>query len=197
MCQRSNHLCSVPVGAGGLFTCPAVIFPDGTYLMDSKAIAPAIEKRYPSPALRLESPIDEKARDAVIRAMTELRPVYVTQVPKKFLSDASVPFFRESRAKDVGKSLDEWEVENPKDEAFTKASPALKDLAALLAQDTKGPFLEGEQVIYMDFIVTGVLIFFRRMGDDIWRDFLKATGNPEVYERYLEAMSPWTKRDSH
>ena len=191
------RMSSVKPGPDGLYTCPTVIFPDGTYVMDSKVIAPEIEKRYPSPTLKLESPMDARVRDAVIRFMTELRPVYVTQVPKKFLSEASVPFFRTSRAKDLGMSLEQLEADNPKEAVFEKASPALKDLAHILKENSGGPFLEGEQVVYMDFILTGAILFFQDMGSDIFDDFLQSSGDPETYKKYLDAMSPWTKRNDY
>ena len=172
------------------------MLPDGTYIRDSKAIAPIIEAKYPSPPLRLDSPLKERMMSLVIKFVTELQPVYVTQAPKKYLSDASIPFFKETRARDFGKPLEQIEAENPRDVAFAKAAPAFHEFTALLAE-AGGPFLEGKEVIYLDLVWAGFLLFFKGMGDEIYEPFLEASGDRKVHERFLDAMSPWTQRNDH
>jgi glutathione S-transferase len=186
--------CSVKPDAQGSYTVPTIRFPDGSYLMDSRAIAAAIEERYPSPPIELKPPVEEKVRPDFIEAFTELQPVYVTTVYRRLINEASKPYFRETREAVFGKTLEQVEEENPAEAAFEKARPGLTRLTEHLKRNG-GPFFEGEKVTFFDIVYAGMLLFFKDMGDDIWGLLLKSTGEGEVHEKFLEAMSPWTKKN--
>lgn len=183
--------------ADGDYTCPTIIWPDGTYLMDSKAIAPAIEEKYPTPPMPINAPVHPRFIAPLRRAMTELRPVFVAQVPKKILGERSLPYFIETREKSLGMTLEKLEDDNPIIECFKKASPALHEIAEILKEDASGPFLQGSRVVYSDIVLASSLLFFKSMGTEIFEELLKSTGDRGVFEKFLEAMSPWTDRNDH
>jgi glutathione S-transferase len=165
--------------------------------MDSKAIALAIEEKYPTPPMPINAPVHPRFIASLRRAMTELRPVFITQVPKNVIGEASVPYFRETREKNVGMTLEKLENDNPVPECFRKASPALQEVTELLKEDTSGPFLQGSQVVYSDIVLASMLLFFQSMGEDVFEELLKSTGDREVFEKFLEVMRPWTERNDH
>ncbi|KAI8628957.1 thioredoxin-like protein [Xylariaceae sp. FL1651] len=179
------------------FTIPTVIMPDGTYIMDSWKIAQALEEQYPSPSLHLDSPLRQKSLDILSEAQKCLRPIYMVQVPKRLLKEYNYAYWKETREKSAGMPLDQFEKEQGGEKAYNAAAPHLQKLTAMLKENNQGPFYMGETVSYTDFIHAGFLIFFRRIGDDAFQSLLKATGDPDVHLKLLEAVKPWSERDDH
>ncbi|CAH0026956.1 unnamed protein product [Clonostachys rhizophaga] len=179
--------------AGGIYTAPTIRLPDGTYIMDSKHISALLEEKYPEPSIHLDPKLYARLIEQLKGGMGSLTTVYVTQVPARLLSQRSVEFFKKTREEMLGMALEEYAKSIPRDEAFAKAVPYLRKITEML-QEKEGPFFKGEQVSYTDFVWAGVLLFFKVQGDETFEDFMESTGDRTVHEKFLEALSPWTKR---
>ncbi|KAI0970652.1 putative glutathione S-transferase [Xylaria arbuscula] len=180
------------------YTIPTAILPDGTYIMDSWNIAQAIEKIHPSPSLHLDSPLREKVETLLAEGREYLKPIYVPQVVKRLLKECNHEYWHETRSKVVGMPLDQFEREyGSDDKPYKGAAPHFQAVTAILKEDARGPFFMGSTVSYTDFIWAGFFIFCRRIGDDVFRSVLEATGDAEAHLKLLEALEPWSARDDH
>ncbi|RYP61802.1 hypothetical protein DL769_007555 [Monosporascus sp. CRB-8-3] len=180
-----------------LYTIPTVIMPNGDYIMDSFEIADALEKAFPAPSLHLDSPYVEKLKAVMVDMRGVLIGVFMPLVPERLLSEASKPYFYETREANIGMPLDRLARERGGDEAFKAAEPHLRKVTALLGENADGPFFMGKEVSFADFIWAGFLIFFRRVGDDVFQKLLDATGDRDLHLKLLEGVKPWSERDDH
>jgi glutathione S-transferase len=164
--------------------------------MDSRKIAERIDSEYPTPALALDSPYTDRLIQNLRAGMGPLRPIFVYLVLTRVLADGSVPFFTASREEEAGMPMEQYYREQGAG-AWDRSVGGFSGITALL-QEKAGPFLEGEGVCYADFILAGVLLFFRQLGDDVWAEVLKASGDKgQAFLAHLEAVGPWAGRDSH
>jgi glutathione S-transferase len=163
--------------------------------MDSRAIATALEAAHPSPSLHLDSPVLPRLERLLRSCMIALEPIYLVRVPKVILNDASVPYWRETRAQAVGMaSLDEYERAHADlGPRWEEAAPALRGVTELLGE-AEGPFFLGGTVSYADFVWGGFLIFMGRLGEDVLEEVLKRSGGREKHQALLEGLEPWVKR---
>ncbi|KAF7551241.1 hypothetical protein G7Z17_g5161 [Cylindrodendrum hubeiense] len=182
------------------FTCPTIRLADGeTYIMDSKKIAARLEADYPTPAIHLElkSPLFEQLIQNLRVAMTPLQPVYIYLVLTRLLSDKSTPFFSTTRTEDIGMSVEQYHQECDVEAAWEESGKGFSGVTAML-KASGGPFLRGQTVSYDDFICAGVLLFFKSLGDDVFVKLVKVSGDDgEAIKGLLEAVEPWSKRDSY
>ncbi|KAH7233709.1 hypothetical protein BKA59DRAFT_488502 [Fusarium tricinctum] len=192
--ERLNQHIS-PNEQGPEFTLPAVQMPNGTYMMDSYKIVDFIEEKYPEPSLHVGNPMQLRLRASMVGFMTQMVPIYVPGVAKKILGVKSIDFFLETREKDVGMPLYEYGEKNSPG-AYERAEPSAKEVTALLMENDSGPYFLGDTVSYTDFIWAGILLFFQRLGDDEYQKVLQTTGDPKVHEKFLEALKPWTQRNT-
>lgn len=177
-------------------TIPTVIFPDGTWVDESLDIAKKINDLYPEPKLALETPaFTSLASNILPGLMTSLRPIYMSLVPARLLNEASLPYWMETRSEIVGKSPDAV-TDADRDAAWKEVekSGVLAQVTDLLKANG-GPFFEGKEVSYVDFVWVGFLIFCRRL--DILDKALSLTGDESVHRKLLAAAEPWSKRDDH
>ncbi|KAI1497628.1 putative glutathione S-transferase [Biscogniauxia marginata] len=182
--------------AADLYTIPTVTLPDGTWVTDSQKIADTLEKQHPEPSLHLDSPLLPKVQDLVTKALIAIVPILVPRVPKYVLDEASKLYWYENREKTYG-PLDQLEAEKGGELALNAAAPHLRELTALLKENTDGPFFLGNTVSYADFVYAGFLICLNKLGDDTKEGLLNATGDAGVTLKLLEAVEPWAKRDDH
>ncbi|KAI0169884.1 putative glutathione S-transferase [Hypoxylon sp. FL1284] len=187
----------VPAPDDGIYTIPTVIMPDGTWLMDSWTIADALEEKYPEPSLRLSSPYIPRLRETLAKMMTPLRAIYIWKVYSLVLSEPSLGYFRSTREKATGMALEQLEENGGGAKAWEAARPHAEKVTELLKENSEGPFFEGKTAGMADFVWAGTLIFFSRMGDDVFGELLKSTGDGEFHKQFLEAVKPWTERDDH
>lgn len=179
------------------YTSPTICYTDGRCIMDSKAIAAAIEKDHPSPSLHLDSPYLRQVDDILgPRIMPALRGNYTPLVPKRLLNEASVEYFVRKREERVGMKLDELEKTEGGELGFAKAAPLLRQVTGWL-KENDGPFFMGTTVSYADFVWAGFLIFFRRIGSNDFSHLLEQTGDPSLHLNLLAAVEPWSRRDDH
>jgi len=182
--------------AEGAYTIPAIQLSDGTYNMDSKEIAYAISERFPLPHLPIDSPHLSALVPLIIAAMSPIPGAYLPLVPKRLLNPASQPYFYHTREKAIGMSLDQLATEKGGENAWKETEPALKQITELLAKEG-GPFFAGKEVCYADFVWAAILLWFKRMGDDVFGDLLKAAGDGRLHLKLLEAVRGWSERDSY
>ncbi|KAH7363320.1 hypothetical protein B0T11DRAFT_92724 [Plectosphaerella cucumerina] len=182
------------------WTLPTARFPqDGSYVMESRAIADEIEKRYPAPewpSLRLDDPAVERAKAHLRPTAGALMPVILPQVPRVILSEYSAEYFWRTRAEAFGMPLVEWAAKEGGEDgekAWERSRAGFAEVAEAL-RETEGPFYLGETVSYADFIFVGFLHFLKRAVGE--KDFERLKEWPEIIALY-EACGKWLERDSH
>ncbi|KEY66741.1 hypothetical protein S7711_06787 [Stachybotrys chartarum IBT 7711] len=186
----------VPPGADEKtpYTIPAVRFPDGTFAMDSKAIYPEIERRYPSPAYP-SVPSDDAATQQTYQftsaCLSALAPVVLPIIPRSILSEYSAEYFQRTRKQWFGMSLDELEAQKGGDDAWARSKESFGQAAALLKKNG-GPFLLGQQFSWADCIFAGFLHFLKRaVGPE---GFKRLEEWPEIIA-YYDACGKWLEKD--
>ncbi|KAI1464289.1 putative glutathione S-transferase [Daldinia caldariorum] len=180
-----------------VYTIPTIILPDGTWVTDSWTIAETLEKEYPEPTLHLDSPYLSQVKQLLAEVLTPLKGIYAPKVHDVLLNDASKEYFRTTREKAFGATLEEVAEKEGGEEAWKAAQPALEKATALLKENGDGPFFEGKTLGFADLAWASLLIFFQRMGDDVYQAALKHSGDASVHEKLLEAVKPWSERSDH
>ncbi|CAG9986548.1 unnamed protein product [Clonostachys byssicola] len=177
------------------YTLPTIhLLKDDTYIMDSLKIARHIEAIHPEPPLYLDSPLIDQLWQHLRGVLIAIQPIHIHLIATRLLSEKSTPYFFETREKDIGKSTAEWYREH-EGTAWEKSTPHFSAITALL-KETDGPFFMGGVVSYVDFIWAAVLLFFKTLGDDVFANVLKASGDDgESFKALLEAVQPWSARN--
>ncbi|RMD40240.1 hypothetical protein DV735_g4892, partial [Chaetothyriales sp. CBS 134920] len=171
------------------YTIPAIKFGDGSYLMDSSAIATEIEKRYPSPSVHLDSPLlpkVEQLRDAVGQAFAG---IFMPLTPERLLSEPAKAYWHKTREEWVGMPLSQFAAERGGQRAWDALQPHLQEATALLKADQSGPFFLGTEVSYADFVWAAFLIWLQRLGQDVWDKALETAGPDAMFKKDLTAGS--------
>jgi len=125
------------------YTLPTVKFPDGSYIMDSKAIAGAIEKLYPQPSFRLDSDSLPKVVELAGKLTSCIMFVWMPKVPEKLLLPRSKEYFERTRAETFGKPLSELEKEKGGEAQWELAKPRYAVLGEML-RENGGPYFLGK-----------------------------------------------------
>ena len=125
------------------YSVPTVKLPDGTIVMDSAKIAPALEKLKPEPSLHLDQELQGKLQAILMKAVGPLSAVFMPRLARDVIDEESVANFREVRQKRFGMSLEEVEQTRGGDMAWKAAEPSIMDLKAFLAEHKRdeGPFV--------------------------------------------------------
>ncbi|KAL9087609.1 MAG: hypothetical protein Q9165_006533 [Trypethelium subeluteriae] len=163
--------------------------------MDSRAIAAEIEKRYPTPALPIfSSPAQEKLGETITAAMQQsLAPELISRVPRTLLNPVSREYFERTRKERFGMPLEEVEKEKGGRKAWDAAHSKLEEAAAML-KEKGGPFLDGQQVSFADFLVVGYLRFIQILNQPLYNHLIQTY--PE-FGTLFEASKQWLERDDH
>lgn len=181
-----------------LYTIPTVKFPDGTYVMQSRAVAEVINERYPEPAIELKPACNDKLIQTMNKVMGPIQPIYFNLIPQRILNKASHEYWYATRTSYAGMPLEQFWNEQGGDVAWNASEPHIREITAMLKEKPEGPFFEGKTVTYADFYWTGFLIFLQRMGeDDVLGELLRRSGDEKVHLDHLKACEPWTKRNDH
>ncbi|KAL7948620.1 hypothetical protein V8C42DRAFT_351662 [Trichoderma barbatum] len=178
---------------GPKFTLPAIQMPDSSYVMDSYKIADLIEEKHPEPSLALNTSVQLKFRDMMVKFMGHLAPIYVPGVAQKILGEESLDFFLTTRREDFGMPLYDYGKQNSPG-AFERAEPSAREITALL-NETPGPYFLGDTVSYADFMWAAILLFFKCLGTEEYQEVLRRTGDAEAHTKFLDALSLWTERN--
>ena len=182
-------------GSDTPYTVPTILLPDGTYVMHSLKILEAINKRYPSPPLKYQTPRLDRFMKCVEQTMIAFRGIYVPGVANRLLGEGSLDFFHRTRERDIGMTLAEFEEKEGGEGAYEAMEQHLKQVTALLAEDGGGPFFEGKDVSQIDFVWIGILLFIQRMGEDVFDKVLRRSGDAKKHLDLLEAAKSWYEKD--
>ncbi|KAL8747284.1 MAG: hypothetical protein Q9190_000828 [Brigantiaea leucoxantha] len=185
-----------PNPPGSLFTycVPAIYLPDngGSYVMDSKKIAIALEEKYPDRPLHLDDPSLAKIEELLPALLRHTSNMTVPKTARNLLNDKSLPYFLDSREKIFGIPVSEMEKERGGEEAWAAAREAIRPIGAVV-KENGGPFVLGEgKVSYADFLIVAWLQFFRRMGEGV---FERVVEMEPALGRVYEASRGWMKKD--
>jgi glutathione S-transferase len=167
--------------------------------MNSLKIAEYFEEKHPSPSLHLDSPYIDKVVSHLSELMqlgTGLRGAFLGRVPDRLLSDKSIGYWHETRCKALGKPVNELTEDEQGEKAWANSAQNIQAVTSLL-KENDGPFFMGETVSYADFYWAGFLLFWKRVGDDVFKKLLENSGDEQVHLNHLEAVEPWSKRDDH
>ncbi|KAI4256856.1 MAG: hypothetical protein L6R42_005991 [Xanthoria sp. 1 TBL-2021] len=185
------HLSSLgipPNAQGTPYTVPTIHLPPSDshskdeYIMDSKAIAIALEAKYPNPPLHLDVPQLARAEELWSQAIRALLGVFAPVVIRTMLTD---------RNKEYMEPKIDLESLVGGDEAWKGAKPVLQAIGVLL-KEKGGPFVLGETVSYVDFILVSGMHAFKRAGIfERWVEIEPACG------RLYDASKQWLERDDH
>jgi glutathione S-transferase len=176
------------------YSCPMVRLPNGTYVMDSRNIADALEKLQPEPSLRLDSDYVERVQKAILAIGAALTPIMIPRVPEMLLTPASAEYFLRTRKERFGMSLPELAAsEKAGEAAWEKAAPAIGELVGILRENEGGPFVLGEEASYADLIVAGYWAMAKKL--DRGDVFGRAMGLDEAFPKHWEACQEFLQRD--
>ncbi|KAJ0350455.1 hypothetical protein COL154_013259 [Colletotrichum chrysophilum] len=174
------------------YTCPTVQFPDGTYVMDSAKIAKRLEEEYPERPLDPKNDLAQAASQFQRKIWGPLQPVLMPEVYRTILGERSKPFFWDTRKKDLGgMTIYEFENDYGGEKAWEKVKLPLQEVSALLNK-TEGPFFQGSQVSYADFILVGFLEFVKKYA---FQHYQRIIGLSNGLDKLHEACLPWLERD--
>ncbi|KAI4113594.1 MAG: hypothetical protein LQ345_005459 [Seirophora villosa] len=182
-----------PSALPSAYTIPTVRYSDdGTYMMDSAAIAHALEKRHPSPPLHLDTPQQAKIEALWPKLVPIVFPCITFKIVNDLLNERSAQYIVETREKAFGFKIAELENVDV-DAVWEEAKPVLRELGDILRENEGGPFVLGEEPSYGDFILVAVLQFFRRIGEDLFHRTVAA--DPALGKLY-EASKQWVEKDT-
>jgi glutathione S-transferase len=166
--------------------------------MESGKIVKAIEKKFPSPTVHLDSPIVHRVDSLVDKCMPTMHPNLLYKFSQVVLSEEGYDYWVGKYTAKLGMPLDEYERLLGGEKSWSAALPFLTELTSLLKErQAEGPFFLGKDISYADFIWAGALVFVRRIDGNVYQELLDRTGARDVHERFLEACAPWMKRDSY
>lgn len=126
------------------YTIPTIHLPPNTNVMDSRAIATALESAHPSPSLHLDSPALATVEELMPKMLLPLRGIWMPAIPIKLLNEASAEYFERTRKERVGMNLREFGKKEGGEQAWENAREGVKALGDVLREDESGPFVLGE-----------------------------------------------------
>ncbi|GME45297.1 putative glutathione s-transferase [Neofusicoccum parvum] len=180
-------------GAPYEYSIPAAQLPDGTYVMDSMKIAHELEKRWPTPSLRLDSDVVPILAEATPQVTVNLAPIIMPRVPRQVLPERSAAYFHQTREVRFGMPLDELEKKQDPEKTWAAAKGSIEKLATLLKKND-GPYVLGNEVSYGDFIIVGLLQFAKTVGQDVYD---RIVAHDKAFEDLYKACAKWLERDDH
>ncbi|KAL4918808.1 hypothetical protein BDW62DRAFT_58043 [Aspergillus aurantiobrunneus] len=195
---RSLSVPPHPEGAAHTaYTLPAIQHSSGA-LMDSLPIARYLEEQYPERPLfpsgnashALAVAVDKLMRGVAFAAYTYIFP------PIADILDArGREFYIRTRSATFGKPFEEI---RPTDEVVIRGmienmKKEMTPIVQMLKGGTgkTGPFFEGDQPGFADFILEGFLIWFKIANEGIWQELIEL-GDGEV-KALWDACYPWVE----
>lgn len=158
--------------------------------MDAKRIAASLEEKYPDPPIHLDSPQVARVGECFGRLLVPMRGILLPKIARNLLNPESVPYFHESRSKQLGMPLEQLDKELGGDAQWEEAKPILREIAALI-EENGGPFVLSGEVSYADFILVGALCLFKRLGEGV---FERIVGMEPTLETLYEASEKWLQK---
>ncbi|KAJ5528732.1 hypothetical protein N7527_002125 [Penicillium freii] len=184
------------------YTLPAICHPESVKsnpsgaMMDSLPIARHLDGIFPSPPLfqsgeasyALALAVEKLILNAAGKGLFLLLPKAVNILDKR-----GCDYFVRTRSEWFGKPLSELQVTDKENvrNVTNAMNNELEVLLRMLAgrEGRKGPFLEGEQAGYADFILVTFLSWSHRVDRALWEETM-AMGNGE-FQTLWDACWPW------
>ncbi|KAJ6782706.1 hypothetical protein PWT90_07593 [Aphanocladium album] len=173
------------------YTCPTVKFSDGTYMMDSAAIAPVLEQLKMEPSLRLDGP-HERVHRALGKMFGALMPTVLSKV-RDGLSPRSAEYYEATRRPLFNMSLDDLAKSEIAATAWTVAEPGIQEVSAILREQPDGPYVLGRTASYADIILAAGWHCLKLLDLPI---LTRLYGYDLAFEKHYEACEKWFKRDN-
>jgi len=177
------------------YSCPTVQMPDGTFVMDSRNIADALEALKPEPSLQLNSGYVERTQKAVLDVGGALSPICLPRVPELLLNPSSAEYFERTRKERFGMTLSKLAQSGRAGEAaWAKAKPGIEEIIKILHEHEDGPYVLGKTASYADLILAGFWAFAKKLdkGGDV---FGRGMGLDEAIPKHWEACQGFLERD--
>ncbi|KAK5120687.1 hypothetical protein LTR85_006045 [Meristemomyces frigidus] len=179
------------------YSVPAIRISGGSYIMESRAIAKALEELQPEPSLHLDNGYTDSVQAVAGKVQGALMPAGVYRIPTKLLNPRGSNYFRETREKRFGMSLEDLAKSDKGGEnAWKNAHAPMEELKAILHEHDDGPYVMGEQVSFADFILAGLWRFVQLLDED-GDLFERGMKFDESFPRHYEACKKWLERDDH
>lgn len=169
--------------------------PDGSFVMDSRKIADALEKHQPEPSMHLDSGYVDRAQEAVSKQLYGLVAIGMPRIPEQILNPASQGYFNETRAKRFGMSLPELaKSDRAGENAWKAAEPHMVDLKNMLHEHEDGPYVLGKTPSYADLIIAGWWRFLQLISQDgdLYGRMMKFD---ESFPKHHEACKKWLEKE--
>ncbi|KAH8131653.1 hypothetical protein LI328DRAFT_158700 [Trichoderma asperelloides] len=171
------------------YTVPAIKHPSAGYIMESNVIVKELEKLHPEPSLHLDNGYYDKARASVEEAIHSLLPEIVPRISFTILNEGSIEYFNRTRGELLGMPVSEiLKSDKAGENAWAAAKPGLEKMKSLLMENSSGPYLDGGQVSYADFIFASFYVFFERVHGE---SFERLISYDECFKRHYEACRKW------
>ncbi|KAK3707824.1 hypothetical protein LTR37_011826 [Vermiconidia calcicola] len=178
------------------YSSPAAKLPDGSYVMDSRKIAEALEKVQPEPSLHMDrGDVIDRTQAAVSGMLQNLGPIGMPRIPGRLLNPRSAEYFRESRAKRFGMSLEELgKSEKAGENAWKNAEPHMNELKNILNENKDGPYVLGSSPSFADMIIAGLWVFVKKLDNDgdLYDRGMKFDPS---FSEHVKACQKWVERD--
>ena len=178
------------------YTFPVIHDPStGVYLADSLAIARYLEKTYPGTPVIFPVGLDALQAAYASACALELNSIWRIAVPEiaKLLEGRALEYYRFTREKNLGKKLEEVPpVGEEKAEVWNRFKEGFNNIDSWLKQNsTSGPFVMGDQIIWADFVLGGLLLLFKRMWGEDSEEWKEIKGwNGGRWEALLWGLQP-------
>ena len=189
-----SGLQSNPPGSWSEYSVPTVRFPDGSYVMDSAAIAKELEVRYPQPSLKLNPNLENEAQAAMGEVFMALVP-FLLQFVNNLVAPEDLDWFKADRAKRFGMTVEEaFETERDPAPIFEAAKSGFEKCRSVLRAHkvVQGPYILGSELCYADSYLVATTMMFERAGERSWSEFSKAA--PVELIELHDACRTWTAR---
>lgn len=163
--------------------------------MDSLSIATTLEHKYPNPPLRLENDLHNTLGPILGKISMPLIPVFMPLIHRNIIPDSASEYFHSTRSKRFGMPLEELERGKGGQPAWEAARPGLDELCSFIREHKvdEGPFVQGSQVCYADFVIAGMVESLRRISEkELFEKFVEVS--PEV-KGVWEGCRGWLERD--
>lgn len=180
-------------GAYTDYSAPAAKL-DGTWIMDSRKIAEALDKYQPEPKLHMDRADEiDKTLEVVLELFGKLRPEVMPRIPI-MLNPRSAEYFEETRAKRFGMPLSELaKSDGAGEQAWKNAEPSVKKLVEIL-KEKPGAFVLGDEVSFADLIIGGMVAMLKVLdkNGDLYDRLLQ---QDEAVKKNWDGISKFFERD--
>lgn len=181
------------------YSSPTIKLPDGSFVMESRSIADALEKLQPEPSLHLDSGYPERAQGIVDLLLRTVVVPFMYRIPDWLLRPEGAKWYHEERLKLFG-GMTLYDFANHEEfsgeKAWEKAEAPISSLKELLSENKDGLYVMGKQVSYADFIIVSYFKLLTKIDKDGDAHGRMMSFDPSFGE-LEKACAIWYERDDH